>query len=209
MIYVTYIYKDFWGTDYTLKSVMKHGILVKIIRTSDNTNDILNQLYQAYREVQNEHETMIYADCADSFFQNSFEPPKDRIVYQTEKACFPFVAQAPHFDKMSSSRWRYLNGGGYCGSTRLIIEFFEKYKLLNIGSKNAQWAQQEAFLLAKSDGFPIDLDFNCEYFQSVAFSELDEFEVKNGRVQNLITGTSAPILHGNGRSDMKWIYDLL
>lgn len=206
MVVISYIYKDFYGTEAFKKSVEKLGYELAIVRTTDNPAEVINKLYECYKRAATGHETFIYADAADSIFQSVPVIPNDKIIYQTEKSCFPFPDKAPLFT--DKSRWKYLNGGGYCGSLKLIVEFFETYGLWNIGGKNPQWAQQEAYLEAKEDGFPIELDTKCKIFQSIAFAEKDEFEIKKGLLKNKITKTTPSIIHGNGRTDMSHLYKI-
>lgn len=208
MIIITHIFKPFWGTDYFLKSVNKLGYEVAVNKTTDNPADIMRTLYDCYKRAATGHDYFAYIDSADSVILKTFEPPKDRIVYQAEKACFPHKEKAKLHPETKSD-WKYLNGGGYTGPLTLITEFFERYKLNNIGGKNPQDAQMEAFFQAKKDGFPIDLDTNCEIFQSLAFEEKGDFEIKKGKFKNKLTKTFPAILHGNGRTEMKHIYELI
>jgi hypothetical protein len=208
MVIITYIFKDFWGTEYFKQSVDKFGYELAVNRTTDNPAQVIRALYECYKRAETGHETFVYADAADSIIQCPLPLiPNDRIIYQTEKKCFPFENWANNFS--DKSRWRYLNGGGYCGSTKLIVEFFETYGLWNIGNKNPQAAQQEAYIEAVKDGFPIELDTKCEIFQSIAFESKDEYKYKDGLLHNKITKTIPSILHGNGRTDMKHIYNLV
>jgi hypothetical protein len=200
----TYIYHDFWGTDNMRRSVNAVGYDIEIVRTNDNIADVLRNLYFAYRDSR--EETILYADAADSYFLSQVEVPTDRIIYQTEKACFPHPQLADQFP--SESRWKYLNGGGYCGNRGLIVEFFERYGINDIGNINAQAAQQMGYLQAVKDGFPIELDTECKIFQSIAFSEPGEFIIVDGKVNNYLTGTIPGIIHGNGRTEMDWVYKL-
>lgn len=208
MLYVTYIYEDFWGTEYTINSAKKHGYEIEIIRTNSNTDLILKKLLETYKELSKTHETFVYADSADSFFVSKIEAPNDKIIYQTELACFPFVDWADKFT--SNSYWRYLNGGGCCGSLKLMVEFMERYKLNDVGDFNPQAAIQRAYLEAKQDGFPIELDVNCEIFQSIAFCNDQTFKIEDDlRIRNTVTNTYPSIFHGNGRTPMDWLYKLL
>jgi len=133
------------------------------------------------------------------------------------------------------SEWLYLNNGLYGGSLQLMLEFVDKYIGKLPMQANCQLETMQAFLQAKKDGFPIELDYKCELFQSIAFDpakpskgepidkasfsiHLDEkgkpkytgtdFAIKNGLVYNKMTKKTPAILHGNGRTPMQWIYQL-
>jgi hypothetical protein len=166
----------------------------------------------------------MYADAADSFCQRKFFAPYDTIIYQTEKACYPHEWVAGHYPNTptsyKNSPWKYLNGGGYCGSTKLIVEFFEKYGLNNLpGDVNGQHEQMLAYIKAKEDGFPILLDDGCELFQSMAFADHSEFELRQRQVHlspdenskylvNKITKNVPAVLHFNGLTDMSILKEL-
>ena len=128
--------------------------------------------------------------------------PHDRILYSTEK---PFGRRWKNLKRMADhpkrSHWCYLNGGGYAGPAELIAEFFERYGLTNQpGDANGQWQQAEAYLRAKSDGFLIDLDQDCNEFQTIGFTDPEDFSCKQGILINNWTGTTLALIHGNGRT---------
>jgi hypothetical protein len=181
----------------------------------------------------------MYADAADSFCQRRFFAPYDKIIYQTEKACYPHTWVAQHYPNVptayAGSPWKYLNGGGYCGSTKLICEFFERYGLNDLpGDANGQHEQMMAYIQAKEDGFPIQLDDGCELFQSMAFADPSEFSINNyidmetrpfigvsnikiGEdvlikekkiLYNKITNQIPAVLHFNGLTDMSILKEL-
>ena len=103
-----------------------------------------------------------------------------------------------------------------------MMEFVKRYGLDGIPDDcTAQLEVTDVFLKAKQDGFPIELDYECALFQSIAFdSQPDgspathEDGVYNGTdfeigtfIGNRITGTTPAILHGNGLTPMEWVYD--
>jgi hypothetical protein len=179
----------------------------------------------------------MYADAADSFCQRKFFAPYDKVIYQTEKACYPHEWVIPHYPNTptsyAGSPWKYLNGGGYCGSTNLIVEFFEKYGLNKLpGDANGQHEQMLAYIKAKEDGFPIQLDDGCELFQSMAFADPSEFKVidyketqvygptmevvppykypslERKALKNIVTKQIPAVLHFNGLTDMSILKEL-
>lgn len=237
-IVITSIYRPFWGTEEFRKSVDKVGLpLHNAFKGTHFTGngDIIRWIYEALLELKDKYKYAIYSDGADSYFVRSFIPPSGVIVYSTEKAIWPptqdmkdkwndfWNKNTYRGDFLVDTPWKYLNGGGYCGEINLLIEFFEKYGLSNLtGDVNGQREQAEAFLKAREDNFPITLDTNCWYFQTTGFAEeqdlmtlvwngmkeFNEPEGLNVTITNRITGGSPALLHGNGRTDLSWLYNL-
>ncbi len=226
MIVLTYIYSPNERTKQTVDSFERFDYEVAINKRDSHrgNGEVLRLLYECFKRAVTGHETFVYADAADSFCQRKFEVPTDHILYSTEKACYPHVEIASQY-KPVKSPWKYLNGGGYGGPLKLIIEFFERYGLDKLpGDANGQHEQMIAYLQAERDGFPIKLDTDCETFQTMAFADPGEFEVKtfSGEVyaeedrdgntvkvlRNKITRTTPAILHFNGLTDMSILKEL-
>lgn len=213
---VTYIYSDFANdissTYEFRRSAAEFGYQITNVANKKRhvgNGEVLRLLYAAYKELSG---PVIYADGADSFFLRAMVVPHDRILYSTEKAIWPPVEELKdaweHHPK--ASHWAYLNGGGYAGPAELITEYFERYGLTkHLGDANGQWQQAVAYLRAKSDGFPIDLDQDCNEFQTIGFTAPEDFSCKQGILINNWTGTTPALIHGNGRTPMQWVYDLM
>lgn len=205
MIVITYAYTpETEGMRQMRLSVERQGYELAVVKTTDYPATIMRDLYECYKRAATGHEYMVYADYPDTFFQKKVEVPTDHILYSTEKACFPFPQWATHFERQG--RWIYPNNGLFAGPLKLVIEFFERYKLYDIGAVNGQAAMQQAYLKARDEWFPVLLDTDCEVFQSIAFEDPDEFEMKDGLLHNKITGTVPAIIHGNGLTDMSRMY---
>lgn len=207
---VTSIYKPFWGTQYFEHSVKEAGFPLynafKGKRFTGN-GDVFKMLYDKYVELQNEYDYLIYSDGADSLVLRNFTPP-DKVIYSAEMACYPHTYMADKY-KDKKTQWCYLNGGGYCGPSKLIVEFFDRYGVNKYkGDINGQHEQMVAYLQAKDEGFPIDLDQSCEIFQTLAFVPETFFSVDDSGIFNPTTNTYPHVLHGNGRTDMSWLYKL-
>jgi hypothetical protein len=180
--------------------------------------DILKFLWEAYCFLIDKYEYSIYADGADTFFLKAFQPPANKIIFSTEKQVWPQLpalknAYDKYYSQMTDfkySPWLFLNGGNCCGPTQLLAEFYGRYNLKGYAGEdvNGQKELSEAFLQAKKEGFPIYLDTECEYFQTVAFENPGDFRLDDDGLQviNNITGTKPAVLHGNGRTDMTAIY---
>jgi hypothetical protein len=226
MVIITYIYAPNERTKQTIDSFQRFGYEVAIVRDDSHRGNggVLRQLYECYQRASGGHETFVYADAADSYCQRKFEELKDYILYSTEKACYPRTEIATHY-KPVPSPWKYLNGGGYGGPVKLILEFFERYGLTkHPGDCNGQHEQMMAYLQAEKEGFPIKLDTQCEIFQTMAFADPCEFEIVTTfggfrehlldessppkYLKNKITDTVPGILHFNGLTDMSILKQL-
>lgn len=199
MIVVTYVYKETEGIKRMAESVRAQGYELAVLNTDSNPVNIMRLLYECYKRASTGHDYLIYADAADTYFQRAVNVP-DYLLWSTEKQCFPFPQWADKFKGLS--RWKYLNNGLYCGPSKLIVEYFERYKLNDI-KINPQAAAQEAYLQGVEDGFPVKLDIMCKEFQSVAFEEDGEFEMIKGKVFNKITKTTPAVIHGNGLTPLE------
>lgn len=184
MVVVTYIYSHNERTKQMIESFKRFGYEIAVIETDTHRGNgtALKLLGECYQRASTGHINFVYADAADSYCQRSFFSPYDKIIYQTEKACYPHAWVANKYPtiqtKYIDSQWRYLNGGGYCGSTKLIAEFFDSYGLMNLPSEaNGQHEQMLAYIKAKEEGFPIFLDDGCELFQSMAFEDEGDFKI--------------------------------
>jgi hypothetical protein len=224
MIVVTNIYSPNERTKQTVDSFERHGYEVAINSNPFTGNgQVLRDMLACYKRAVTGHEDFVYTDGADTFCQRRFEPPKDYILYSTEKACYPIPEIAKQY-KPTKSKWKYLNGGGYGGPLKLIIEYFERYGLdKHANDVNGQHEQMVAFLKAEKEGFPIKLDTRCEIFQTMAFADPAEFEVVTTFVgleklvegerqplhlRNKLTKTIPAILHFNGLTSMDILKEL-
>lgn len=199
MVIITKIYEPTAQTAQMVQSFEAQGYEVAVLGGKHKGNgETLRELYECYKRASGGHETFCYSDGADTYCQKKFEVPTDSILYSTEKALYPETTpKYPNNPK--SGKWKYLNGGGVCGSLTLMIEFMEQYGLTNCpNDANGQLELHIAYLAAKKDKFPIKLDYKCEIFQTTAFAEEGELSVKKGLVINNITGTTPAIIHANG-----------
>lgn len=208
MIICTYIFAETNGTREMRRSVERYGHELAVVTAGPSPDHVNQQMIALYKRASGGHKKFLYADAADSFFQRSLSDddiPDDHILYSTEKACYPY----PEYNvkhPASTSPWKFLNGGGVCGSLELMIEYFQKYRLHDVGSKNGQAYLQERLFDAGADGFPVRLDFDCNVFQTLAFADDSEFSWVDGLLYNKVTGTTPIVLHGNGLTDMSHIY---
>jgi hypothetical protein len=224
MVVITNIYAPNERTQQTLDSFSRFDYELAV--NGDNfrgNGQVLRDLFACYNRAIGGHETFIYTDGADTFCQRKFEPPTDHLLFSTEKACYPHTWVAEKYPPCDSP-WKFVNGGGYGGPLKLIIEFFERYGLTTLpGDANGQHELMLAYLQALQDGFPVKLDTQCEIFQTMAFADPSEFEIvetfkgivktvnkeDNPKyLKNIVTGKIPAILHFNGLTDMSILKQL-
>lgn len=237
MIVCTNIYAPNEQTKQMVDSFERFGYEMAITNKKFPYGQIFNELLALYKRAATGHDTFMYSDGGDTYCQRPFTVPNDRLIWSTEKHCYPDTKLAEKYPKTRiKTEWKYLNNGGYCGSLNLMLEFVAKYMRGNLpNDANCQHETMVAFLKAKKDGFPIYLDYKCEIFQTIAFDaqkpkngeKVDkaafaihqdakgnpkytgvDFQIKDGLVVNKMTKKTPAVLHGNGTTPMKWIYEL-
>ena len=126
-----------------------------------------------------------------------------KMLISAEKNCYPHPERAVDYPDPGTP-WRYVNGGGWIAE----IEYF-KYlcskENLNPSSHDQVWLM-EAYLRNRGE---IKLDSNCEIFQTVAFSYKEEWSQQGNRLVNVALNTIPVFFHGNGHTDMDFVYKAL
>lgn len=145
--------------------------------------------------------------------------PKDEILarfvklntpclFSAELYCFPHTKLASLFPE-SPTKFKYLNSGsfiGYAGHLRTLLK--------NLGPIKENQSDQGQITLYYLDHLDeIALDYTCELFLPLQDLVLDDLEIDHSRneVKCLLTGTTPPVIHGNGLSKPLYqeIYDRL
>ncbi len=129
------------------------------------------------------------------------EPNKG--LWSLEKCSFPNGDLAQYYPP-SPYPHKYINCGGSLFPIPLFIKVFEQYD----GKLNIQdWAAQH--YLKNQD--IINLDTNCDIFQSIAFLDPNDFSVEGSRVVNNYTKSKPVLLHNNGGQNHvpSWVTDLI
>ena len=125
--------------------------------------------------------------------------PDAKMLISCEKACYPYPDRAVEYPP-TDTPWKYVNGGGWL----VEIEYFKhlcQKENLNQNSHDQVWLM-EAFLRNQDN---IKLDNYCRIFQTIAFSNREEWVRSADRWINIGTGTLPVFFHGNGRTDMGWL----
>ena len=151
---------------------------------------------------------MLYTDAFDTLAlagpdEVMSKMPKCKMLISAEKNCYPHPERAGEYPE-TASPWKYVNGGGWIAE----IEYF-KYLCgkegLNSGSHDQVWLM-EAYLKNMGE---IKLDIECDIFQTIAFSNEDEWFKEDCRFFNIGTKTRPVFFHGNGHTEMDWVYKIL
>lgn len=151
---------------------------------------------------------MLYTDAFDTLALAGQDEviakfPECKMLISAEKNCYPHPERAGEYPKVESA-WKYVNGGGWITE----IEYF-KYLCgkegLHSGSHDQVWLM-EAYLRNQSE---IKLDTSCEIFQTIAFSHQHEWIEDAKRFINVVHKTKPVFFHGNGHTEMDWVYKIL
>lgn len=156
---------------------------------------------------------ILYTDCFDTL---AFAGPDEvigkfekmygeiKMLISGEKACYPHPERAREYPQYpgEDSPWRYVNGGGWIVEINYFKELCVKENL-NDDSHDQVWLM-EAYL--KNLDF-IEVDSFCHIFQTIAFSNQTEWGKWDERFYNRGTWSRPVFFHGNGRTDMTWLYD--
>ena len=136
-----------------------------------------------------------------SMFVDSF---KDKMVVSCEKACWPDSSLVELYPE-SNSEWKYINSGTYYAPSELFIEIFDSSPAKHY-EDDQLWLTNRYLSAFKNS---IMLDDGCILFQCYSHIADDDFEYDYGRLKNLKTKTFPIFIHGNGRTDMSKIKELL
>ena len=137
---------------------------------------------------------------------NEFEEKlqdRSKMLISVEKNCWPNQNLSSLYPQVDSD-WKYINSGSYFSPSKLFIEMVESNPPLFIDDDQL-WLTNE-FLKNKEDKV---LDYKCDVFQSYSFIAEDDFAYNDNRLENLKTGTKPIFVHGNGKTNMDNILDLI
>lgn len=208
MIVLTSIYNaQHTGVIEFLKSCDRLGLTIHNASVGHKVGygAMMRELYEALKVINDEQ--VVYSDGGDTYFMRRL-PNVDEVIYSTEKNCYPEPKLALEYPNPKSA-WCFLNGGNWVAPRVLMIEFIEKYKLHKLpNNANCQLELAIAYLDAVKKGFPIKLDEECKFFQTLWAAFPGDFGYKDKRFFNLKTRTEPCVIHGNGGSDIQTIYNM-
>lgn len=132
-------------------------------------------------------------------------PDKEVILFNAEKNAWPYEQWAMLYPEVHSP-WKYLNGGVAFVSVLLFIKMFEDNPIYHSDNDQVNLA---SIYITNKDKYKMKLDTPCEVFQTMNSISSSDLERLDNGFNNLLTGTSPLIFHGNGRHPMDDIYELL
>ena len=187
-----------------IESLKRFGYHYEVVVHPFTFGTQLNVIRRWAESYTGEATHMLYTDAFDTLALGELpdiEPCK--MLISAEKNCYPHPERKGEYPEVQSA-WKYVNGGGWIAE----IEYF-KYlcgkENLNTGSHDQVWLM-DAYLNNRDD---IKLDTQCRVFQSIAFSHQHEWDIVDGRMINKVTGTVPVFIHGNGHTEMGWVYKIL
>ena len=158
-------------------------------------------------KIQEGYTHFLYTDGFDTFAFSSMSEIErkykntDKMLFSTEKQCFP-RKDWTDIHPQSESEWKFLNHGQFISPIDTFLRLYEGVFQLNMTCQ--EWAM-DLYLNGSED---ITLDLNCDIFQTIAFETEGDFEIREGRIFNLKNKSTPVFAHGNGRTDMTWIYNI-
>lgn len=191
---------EHFGYDYHVIPAVWRWFGTKIIETA------------AYlRTLPEDYTHVLFTDAHDTFFIGGPAEFNDKLYSQAhawvsaEKACWPDPNVAERYTHTNRSEWKYVNSGQYLFPIPLFLQVVEENPI-KYTDDDQRWLTS-VYLSGKYD---ILLDANCRLFQSIAFQSADDFTVNAaGRVRNRKQLSTPIAIHGNGKTNMEWIYNLL
>jgi len=197
------------GLTFLIDSSQKQGWDIEIIITE--WRGFGTKLIETYNYLKRNRDVkeFIFVDAYDVITSGSPKELEEKIVERekmlisVEKGCWPQSDLADQYPKVDTD-WKYINSGSYFSPSKLFMDMIEANPPLYIDDDQL-WLTNE-FLHEQRNKV---LDYKCEVFQSYSFIAEDDFGYDNKRVLNLKTLTTPIFLHGNGKTDMTKVIELL
>lgn len=129
------------------------------------------------------------------------------IIFNAEKAVFPSQELKAVYQAQEQTMpiplhpSKYLNSGCYVGTAYALKQWLQ-LMITIFGKHPGADDQSAASVLYLASNLDIALDESNELFQCYSFVNDDEYVYEPGRMTNTITGGSAVVFHGNGKTDM-------
>jgi len=186
-----------FGWDYDVLKVEWRGFGTKII--------------EVYYHLKNhpEIEQFVFCDANDVVVLGTEEEFAKKVrgldgpLFSTERGCWPDEKLRDNYPTQYDHGFNFLNSGLYYYQADQFIEMVEVGQPTYV-MDDQRWFTR-LYLLERN----IILDNNCEVLQCYSFIQEDDFGYDNNRLKNLKTGTQPIFVHGNGRTDLTKVYELL
>ena len=151
---------------------------------------------------------VMHVDTSDSLFLagpeeilEKFELSHRWILIQGEKNCYPEKALESEYPP-ARTPWHFVNSGGWIARRDKAEVGMAKAAERATYCDQLCWSKQYLSQSHKHadcvPAWPLDVDENCQIFQSMYLQQKSEFRLENGRLENLVTGGRPCVLHWNG-----------
>lgn len=182
------------GANYLIRSAKSYGWDLEIITGNWNGLGCKENWTADYLKSNPDITHFVFTDAFDTFCTGEFSRLADiidknkwwdKMVISAEKGYYPDTGKR-HLYPEHNSPFKYVNAGQFFCSSKLFIELLESNPIPKNDINDQLW-MTELFL---NNPDKCVLDYNCEIFQSVAFSYPSEFK------------TFPLLIHGNGGTDL-------
>jgi len=200
------------GLNKLIESTTKHNYDHELIIAPFEFGGQMKHLWSWCRDNKNEYTHFIYSDAFDTIalapLSGTFDASYSGMLFvgSAEKGCYPNPNLATQYPEVQYG-WKYVNAGQFFCSIDWFLDMCEKW---NPQGVNDQTWLSETYLREEGHTHRVTLDYGCKLFQSIAFEDADDFAVtRDGRLLNRKTNSLPVFLHGNGRTNMDWVYDFV
>jgi hypothetical protein len=144
-----------------------------------------------------------YDTCCVSSLEKDIQFNWDELTFSAEANCWPDKNLEPQYPQCDT-KYRFLNGGVWFGLTNSYCKMIDDNGLL-LGI-DEQGTDQLAYTKAYINNVNISLDHKCQVCHNLFLSN-DDYEINQGTYRVKSTGSLPIVVHGNGQSGIKTIWD--
>lgn len=201
------------GLNKLIESTVKYGYDHELIIAPFEFGGQMKHLEAWCKNNKDNYTHFAYSDAFDTIALAPFSEFEGIVndlrgfsfIGSAEKGCYPNPDLAEKYPQ-SIHGWRYVNAGQFFCSVEWFLEMCEKRSPHGV---NDQTWLSETYISEYPNNL-VTLDYPCRLFQSIAFEDSNDFAItRDGRLMNRKTNSFPIFVHGNGRTDMEWIYDFV
>ena len=170
----------------------------------------LNKTYE-YLKANPNITDFIFVDAYDCFFLDTPANTKRKIywncLFNSEVNCYPDVDQLSKYEEREqytkpNTKFRFLNSGAYYMQSETFIKLME--------SKQIHDSEDDQRIATKwlLDNPSIGIDHDCRVFQTLCGITETDYKIENN-IFITKDNFKPTIIHGNGKADMNFIYELI
>ncbi len=207
----------------TTVSDVNHPGFAMFVKSLEKFNwdwEVCDTEYHAFgSKMVNAYNFALQTDCTHLFIADAYDVvvlsdmaealdkiyDKNSILLNAERNAWPFEQWALLYPEVKSS-WKYLNGGVAFVEVKKFIEMFEENPIQHSDNDQVNLAK---VYLTNRDKYNMQLDTNCNVFQTLCGTTWDDFTFEGDRVINRETGTKPVFFHFNGLHPADKIWELV